>query len=457
MHKKMNETLVPPAVLLALRMLEAAGFNAYIVGGAVRDYLRGVPAKDWDIATSALPSETKQLFSGYKTLLTGEEYGTVTVVIDGMPLEVTTFRVDGAYADARHPQSVQFSADIKADLARRDFTMNAIAYSPVHGWQDPFGGVQDIQNGIIRCVGDAPTRLSEDALRILRAVRFAAQTGFTVSEETAAAMHEQAAALSKVSPERLFAELEKAVYAPHVKQAFSLFSEVVACVVPELRDTFGFEQNSIYHKYDVWTHTLESLALTPAGEHEVRFCVLFHDISKPACCVAGADGHRHFRGHPEKGVEITRGILQRLKAPKKFSARVLDLILLHDVSLADTKTAVGEILVNYGEEFMRQLLLVKTADTLTHSEVAVARRTQENSCAQSYFAKVLEEGHCFSLKCLAVNANDLTPLGYSGVQLGETLRALLLEVACAREENDKEALIAWALENMPPRTGETNV
>ncbi|MDL2215656.1 CCA tRNA nucleotidyltransferase [Ruminococcaceae bacterium OttesenSCG-928-N02] len=439
---------LPLFVQQALMALGNAGFEGYVVGGAVRDYLRGASAHDWDIATNALPQQTKEVFSAHHIVCIGEEYGTVQVQLDGQTLEITTYRKDGPYIDARHPEEVSFTGDIIADLSRRDFTMNAVAYNPAVGYVDPFGGMEDIKAGVLRCVGEPRVRFAEDALRILRAVRFAAQLGFSVESETANAMQAGQALLAGVSAQRIYAELEKAVCGAHTVPAFLRFGTVLAAVVPEIGQTLGFAQNSIYHKYDVWQHSVESLGIVQPKTPLLCFATLLHDIAKPACCTQGEDGHRHFRGHPEMGAQMVWEILTRLQMPVALKKQVSTLVLLHDTPLANTRDAVSEIVVKHGVAFMQALLQVKIADTLTHAPAAINRRMAEIQRAQTYLEEAIASGRCFTLQELAVNGVDMLAIGFEGAGVGAVLHALLVEVARGEMENEREVLLAYAKEQL---------
>ena len=303
---------LPAGVSRALTMLESAGFEAFIVGGCVRDALRGITPKDYDITTSALPEETKSVFRDWRVIETGIQHGTITVVMDGMPLEITTYRTEGTYSDNRHPDSVSFTASLREDVARRDFTMNAIAYSPTRGMIDHFGGAEDIRRGIIRCVGDPATRFREDALRMMRGIRFASVLGFAIEKNTAAAIHENKERIPTVSAERIRVELTKLLCGANVKNVLMDWWDVIGTVIPEILPMHGFDQKTPYHIYDVWEHTAVAVSNIPPDPH-LRLCALLHDIGKPPSFFTDEKGVGHFYGHPAVSARMTEEILARLK------------------------------------------------------------------------------------------------------------------------------------------------
>ena len=316
---------LPDACRTILSRLTDAGHRAYAVGGCVRDSLLGRAPHDWDIATDARPAETQAVFRDFPVIETGIRHGTVTVLLDGEPYEITTFRVDGRYSDGRRPDSVSFAATIEEDLSRRDFTVNAMAYSETEGLVDPFGGRQDLRDGLLRCVGDPETRFSEDALRLFRAVRFAAELGFSLEPETRRALDRLHGSISRVAKERIFAELKKLLTAPHAADALRICPALLFSAVPELAVLRDVPQHSRYHIYDVFEHTLHALDAAPPDE-TVRLAVLLHDTGKGPCRTTGADGYDHFYGHPVKSAEIARRALQR-QSPAAPAVRASGFIL----------------------------------------------------------------------------------------------------------------------------------
>lgn len=329
---------LPPQVNTVFLLLDAAGYEAFLVGGAVRDYVRdGSPAKDWDITTNALPEQVEAVFSEYHLIETGLKHGTVTVVIDHEPIEITTYRIDGDYSDHRHPDSVSFTRSLKDDLERRDFTMNALAYSPKDGVVDLVGGKTDIENGIVRCVGDPDRRFQEDGLRMLRALRFASVYGTEIDEATASAIHRNKSLLRDIAAERIQSELTKMLCGPGVAAILKEFADVIAVAIPEIRPMFGFEQRNPHHNKDIWNHTILVVdSITPAPV--LRWAALLHDIGKPSCFSIGADGVGHFFGHAETSTTFAEVILSRLRFDNTGRERILRLIRYHDMPItADRK------------------------------------------------------------------------------------------------------------------------
>ena len=291
---------LPPQVNTAFALLDAAGYEAFLVGGAVRDYVRSCsPAKDWDITTNALPEQVEEAFAGYRLIETGLKHGTVTVVIDHEPLEITTYRIDGDYTDHRHPDSVSFTRNLKDDLERRDFTMNALAYNPKTGIVDLVGGQEDIENGLIRCVGDPDRRFQEDGLRMLRALRFASVFEMQIEEQTAAAIHRNKELLKGIAAERIQVEVTRLLCGKGVADVLRSFADVLAIPIPELSPMFGFDQHNPHHDKDIWNHTIV-VVTSIRPEPILRWAALLHDIGKPSCFTIAEDGVGHFFGHAEK-------------------------------------------------------------------------------------------------------------------------------------------------------------
>ena len=317
----------------AIERLRAAGHEAWIVGGCVRDVLLGRTPTDYDLTTSALPEETEAVFAGERLIETGLQHGTVTVLLEGVPLEITTYRVDGGYTDARHPDGVTFTRSLREDAARRDFTINAMAYAPGEGLQDFFGGQADLSAGVIRAVGEADRRFQEDALRILRAIRFASVLGFELDPETDAAGRRNAPLLQKISVERVFVELSKLLCGPGAGKILRAYPDILGVVLPELTPTVGFAQHNVHHCYDVYTHTAVAVDHVPP-EVTLRLAALFHDLGKPATFSMGEDGQGHFYGHPKVSAALAEQILLRLRAPKRLREEVVRLVEVHDWPLS---------------------------------------------------------------------------------------------------------------------------
>ena len=344
----MNLPLSPGAAK-ALALLQAAGYEAWIVGGCVRDALLGLPPKDYDLTTSALPEETQRVFAAYPRIETGLRHGTVTVLLEGEPLEITTYRVDGAYSDARHPDGVTFTRSLRQDAARRDFTINAMAYAPGWGLQDFFGGQADLARGILRAVGAAEKRFREDALRILRALRFASVLDFTLEGETARAARACAPLLAAVSAERVSGELGKLLCGKAAGRVLRDYPDVLGVVLPEILPMVGLDHRNPHHCYDVWTHTTVAVDHVPP-ELPLRLALLLHDIGKPDTFSLGEDGQGHFYGHPRRSVELAEGILSRLRFPRRTRERVLTLVRYHDAVLEESPQRVRRWLNKLGPE-----------------------------------------------------------------------------------------------------------
>ena len=441
------ELPLPDYVNSALSRLENAGFAAYAVGGCVRDLRMGRTPEDYDVTTAALPEQTAAVFAGERLIETGMQHGTVTVLLSGHPLEITTFRVDGGYSDARHPDAVTFTPSLEEDLARRDFTMNALAWSPGAGLVDPFGGAADIQNRIIRCVGNPAARFREDALRILRCVRFSATLGFAIDPATAAAARENRALLRRISAERTAAELRKLVCGDDVRRIVLTETDILGEIVPELLPMRGFDQRNKHHCYDVLEHCAAACEAVPA-EPVLRCAALLHDVGKPDCFFTDAEGVGHCYGHAQRGAELTDAILRRLRFSNEERERITELVRRHDMRIEPTEQAVLRCLRRFGPEFFFQLLQIKRADTLAHAPgPKLDERLERCEALKALAEAALAAEACFSLRDLAVNGRDLLAEGYSpGPAVGRALDALLDAVCDGRVPNEKAALLAYLAE-----------
>ena len=435
------EIVLPAFAAEALERLEAAGFESYAVGGCVRDALRGVAPGDYDLTTAALPEEVEAVFAGERVIETGLRHGTVTVLLAGQPLEITTFRVDGDYADARHPDSVRFTRSLRDDLARRDFTVNAMAYSPRRGLADPFGGRDDLAAGVLRCVGDPDRRFSEDALRIMRLARFASTLELSIEPETAAAAMRHREALGAVSAERVAAELVKLLCGAGVRRVLTERIDLLAPVLPELALQKGFDQRHPCHIYTALEHTaaaVEAIAPVPV----LRLAALLHDIAKPACFTLDAEGVGHFYGHPERGAEMADEILRRLRFDTATRERVTLLIRWHDRVIEPTAPAVRRALSRLGEEAFFQLLALKRADNFGQGEV-LRYRQREYDELERLAREAIAEGQCLSLRSLAVNGDTLRRCGVApGPEMGRMLNDALRAVLDGEVPNEKNAILA---------------
>ena len=432
--------VLPPHAASVLRRLRAAGHAAYAVGGCVRDSMMGLPPTDYDVATSATPEETLRVFSGERVVETGVKHGTVTVLIGEASVEVTTFRVDGAYSDARRPDAVTFTPSLPADLARRDFTVNAMAYDEREGLVDPYGGAADIAMRVIRCVGDPDTRFREDALRILRALRFAAVLDFSIEPETAAALRRNAPLLEKISAERVNAELCKLLCGRNVRAVLLDYGDVLGVPIPELLPMRGFDQHNPYHIYDIWEHTAAAVENAPPTV-VLRLAALLHDVGKPPCFTLD-EGGGHFYGHATTGAEMADTILRRLRFDTATRERVVLLVREH-CGFELTERAVKRALNRLGQEAFFELLELMRSDNLAQSP-ALRYRQSWIDAVERLGREVLEKEACFSLKDLAVDGKDLIAAGYApGPALGAALKTLLDAVIDGKAPNEKAALLAY--------------
>lgn len=436
---------IPEPVRALLKHLNDAGFSAYAVGGCVRDSLLGKMPQDWDICTSARPEEIKSCFSDHRTILTGERYGTVTVLHDDIPYEITTFRTESGYSDSRHPDSVAFLDSMQGDLSRRDFTVNAMAADADGKITDCFGGKQDLQNGVIRCVGNAHDRFTEDALRILRALRFASKLGFTISPETDTAIHTLKNRLSAVAPERLRKELCGLLCGKSAAAIARQYADVLCVLIPELKHCIGFKQYNYHHIHDVWEHTLCVVENVPATEG-LRLAALFHDIGKPAAFTMDKYLVGHFYSHALISAAMTETILKRLRFDSATVQLVTFLVREHGFSLPEgNEKRMKKLLAAYGRDNLEQLLLLRRADRIGTGTLCAEEADRKTEAAFSLLSQIMQQDTCFSLKQLAVNGSDLIALGISqGPAIGAMLKSLLDAVIDSQIENEKEALLLFA-------------
>lgn len=432
--------MFPKEVESVLQALEGAGYRAYAVGGCVRDLLCGVEPDDYDITTSARPEEVMALFAGH-CIPTGLQHGTVTVRQNHRSFEVTTFRADGVYTDNRHPSEVFFSQSLEEDLQRRDFTINAMAMDLRGEVTDLYGGREDLQRGIIRCVGDADTRFAEDALRIMRALRFASRLGFTIEENTARSIRKNRNLLQNIAVERILVEMNKLLTGAGVGQILLDYPDVLQVFFPEIAPCVGFEQHSRYHCYTVWEHIVHAVE-SVAAEPILRWTMLLHDIAKPLCFFTDEQGEGHFYGHPQRSAEMAAEITRRLKFDKRSARRIILLVEWHDRPIAPTHRGVRRVLNAIGEEALRQLLQVKRADNMAQHENYRYRYLAEIGQITAVMEELLAQEVCFSLKQLAVNGRDLMALGLQGSEIGAALDELLQKVMDGELPNEKEALLA---------------
>lgn len=433
---------LPEKVNTIIQTLQEHGYEAYAVGGCVRDSLLGREPGDWDITTSASPEETKKLFA--RTVDTGIEHGTVTVLLGKEGFEVTTYRIDGKYEDSRHPTEVIFTRNLREDLLRRDFTINAMAYNNTEGIVDIFGGMDDLKRKIIRCVGNARERFGEDALRIMRGVRFAAQLGFSLEKGTKEAMTELAPTLEKISAERIQTELVKLLVSDSpelIREAYHL--GITAVILPEFDEMMRTGQETKYHRYDVGEHTVQAVCNVPPDK-VLRLTMLLHDVAKPEMKTVDADGTAHFKGHDIRGEQKAKEILRRLKFDNDTIHKVTKLVRWHDYRMPAEKKNVRKAMSKISAELFPMYLLVKRADILAHSMYRREEELENLSGLQKCYEEIVADHECVSLKQLAVTGTDLIGIGMKpGKQIGEVLNELLRIVLEYPEFNNKEHLLRF--------------
>ena len=422
--------------------MEEKGYEIYLVGGFVRDSIMGKKADDADFATNASPGETLEVFKEFHTLETGIKHGTVTVIINHKPFEITTYRTEKGYSDCRHPDEVSYAEKIEDDLSRRDFTVNSIAYSPSKGFVDLYNGKKDIERKIIRCVGEPEKRFTEDALRIMRALRFSSVLSFSIEEETEKAMFKCRDLLLNISKERIFIELSKMLCGENIREVLSKYSDILSVVIPEIKEMKGFQQHNFHHIYDVLNHTAVVVENAPALPH-LRFAALFHDCGKPDCFSLDENGVGHFYSHASISARKADEALQRLRCDNKTRERVVRLIKLHDAPIEESEIVIKKKLSKYGEDLFFDLIALKRADTKGLAPEFHSRK-EHFDILQSIAKKLLSEKPCFSLKDLAVNGNDIAELGFKGREIGEVLNKLLNTVIENRIPNEKTSLLAEA-------------
>lgn len=432
---------LPETVQQCLTALENAGHAAYVVGGCVRDHCLGLIPQDYDMCTSATPEQTEEVFRDHRLVLAGKKHGTVGVVTEEGVVEITTFRREGNYRDNRHPDWVVFVPEVEKDLARRDFTVNAMAWSPTRGYADPFGGREDLKNHILRAVGEPRQRFREDSLRILRGIRFAVRYGLTVEENTFAAMESQAHLMDNLARERVFEELSKLL--PLLKaEDLIRFGPILAAVIPELKPMLGFDQRSPHHAYDLFTHVAHVVAGVPA-ELTLRWAALLHDIGKVPTFTQDETGRGHFYGHAPKGAEMAEEVLLRLKAPTALRQQVVLLIEKHMTRLQPDKKQLRRQIGRLGWETVEQILLLQEAD-MGSKGTGESDDPALFAAIRQVMEEIRQEDSCLSLKELAVKGNDLMALGFSGKAIGQMLNALLEQVLEENLPNDRETLLSWA-------------
>lgn len=435
----------PAAVTGLIDRLERQGFEAWAVGGCVRDALLGLTPHDWDLCTAATPAEMRGCFAGLPVLETGLRHGTLTVRVDHVSYEVTTYRADGVYADGRRPEQVRFLRDVGGDLARRDFTVNAMAWHPQRGLLDLCGGRDDLRRRLIRAVGDPRRRFEEDALRILRALRFAAVLDFAVDADTAAAIHAQKELLRRIAAERIREEFFRLLTGPAAPRVLEEYFDVFCVFVPELAPMRGFAQHSRYHDRDVWGHVLAAFAAAPADDLTLRLAALLHDVGKPECFTLDAEGRGHFYGHEARSAQMAQVILLRLRADGETVRQVSELIARHGLPATAEKRFLRRWCARLSAPQLRRLLALKRADTMGHAAACRPARLQALDACGHMLDEIEAAGDCLSLAALAVNGRDLLALGLpAGPQVGALLRRLLDAVLDGSLANEHTALLAEA-------------
>lgn len=437
---------IPQFVTTILDRLHASGYQAYLVGGCVRDMLLGRTPLDYDVTTCARPKQVKTCFSDMLTVDTGIVHGTVTVVSDGHPVEVTTFRRDGAYSDGRHPDQVVFTDSLLEDVQRRDFTVNALAYSQECGVLDYVNGRADLAARLIRCVGQPDRRFREDGLRLFRCVRFACTLQFTVEAETQKQLFAYQDDLLRIAPERIAAELKKLLVCDGIG-GIDAFREVLAVVLPEIQPMFGFDQHNPYHHLDVWTHTLTAMNHV-SPDLVLRLAMLFHDSGKPHCFTQSADGTGHFYGHAAISRELAEKALWRLRLERKTIQSVALLVANHDERIEETPISIKRWLNRLGEENFFRLIQLKRADNASKSPEKRQALLASMDRLESMAREMIQSNACYSLRQLAVHGDDLIGLGFrQGKEIGQWLDRLLEQVMTGELPNDRQRLLAYVEQN----------
>ena len=444
---KNNITIdIPSYAAAVISRLEENGYKAYIVGGCVRDSLLGKTPHDFDVCTDCLPQKMQEIFSDHHTIETGLKHGTLTVMSEGEPVEVTTFRSDGEYSDHRRPVSVKFERELSEDLKRRDFTVNAMCYNQREGLTDLFGGREDLENKIIRCVGDAEKRFEEDALRIIRGLRFASVLGFDIDSKTAEAMRKKAFLLEMISAERIFVELKKLICGVNATEILLEYKDLIAVIIPEFIPDFGCEQHCPHHIYDVYGHICHSVSNIEPDE-ELRLVMLLHDIAKPQMKRTDENGTDHFKKHQFASAYAARDILTRLKSSTATKKRVFDLIWEHDNRIPAERRPVRRMLSKYSYEFFCDWLKVRRADTLAQSDYMRKEKLAELDRLKEVADEIMAENCCLKIKDLAISGKDLIEEGYSGKAVGEALDLALSGVTEEIIPNEKKEILDYIKEN----------
>lgn len=434
---------LPEKIELILSRFESAGHKAYCVGGAIRDSVMGLEPGDWDITTSALPEETREIFADFKIIDTGIKHGTLTVLIDHVPYEITTFRIDGEYDDNRHPQRVEFTRSLSEDLARRDFTINALAYNHTAGLVDLYGGQDHIYNSIIKTVGEPDKRFQEDGLRIMRALRFSSVLGFTIEEETSNAIHANKELLKNISAERIAVELTKLVCGRNAFNVLMEYSDVLSVFIPEIAPAVNFTQYGKKHAYDVWEHICHTVDTIPQDKI-LRLTMLLHDLGKVPTHKLNEKGDSTFKNHAMVGGEMAKEILTRLRFDKKTINRVSYLVSFHDFEPAESKIELKHHLKTKSAEDIRTLLTIKKSDrgALSEGYRDISEATAKNL---QWLTEIEANNECCSIKDLDITGNDLLNAGFSGEKIGKALDKAVDAVIEGKIQNKKADLLTYLL------------
>ena len=443
---------IPEAVSFIMERLYGRGYKSYMVGGCVRDIAMSRVPHDYDLCTSATPDEIISSFPREQIVAPGIDYGTVTVIVDKEPYEITTFRRDGQYTDGRRPDQVLFTDNILEDLKRRDFTVNAMAFSvyPKKELIDPYNGMKDIKNKVIRCVGCAEDRFKEDSLRILRALRFASNFGFAIDHETEEQIRRQYRSLGNISEERIQKELCGMIAGRDFTKILADYKEVFSFIIPELEPMIGFKQNNPYHVYDVFEHTLHAMDACRTDDPVVKLALLFHDIGKPESYSVGENGIGHFTGHSKVSTQIADNVMRRLKFDNKTKDAVLQLVSEHDTPIEAQRKRLNRLLNKMGEEQLTRLLEIRKADISAQNPIYMQNRMDTVNKAEALLREILSGEHCFSMKDLAVNGRDIINTFdiKPGPELGSLLKEMLNKVIEEELPNKKEELLGWAAKQL---------
>lgn len=437
---------IPSYVNTILDRLNENGYEAYIVGGCVRDAILGIPPSDYDVCTNCLPNKMEEIFIDFNTIETGIKHGTLTVMSEGNPIEITTFRTDGEYIGHRKPQNVTFEASLSEDLKRRDFTINALCCDKKGNLTDLFGGCEDIENCIIKCVGKPSKRFDEDALRIMRAVRFASVLRFKIDRETEIAIQNQKELLMEISVERIFSELKKLICGKSAGQILYNYRDVFGEIIPELKPCFDFPQKCPHHCYDVYKHICVSVDNIKSDD-TLRLVMLLHDIGKPEMMTQDENGIMHFKKHQFAGANKAKTILERLKCDKKTQERIFNLIWEHDNRIPSLKKSVRKMISKYGFDFFEDYLCVRRADTLAQSDFHREEKLAQLDKLEQLAQEIKEENSCLKISDLDVSGHDMINLGYYGKNIGLALAFSLSAVLDEKTENKKEKIINYLREN----------